>query len=494
MLVPLIGLALIAGGCSLAPKYERSGLPVPSAWPEGAGREDGASPTPRAADMHWQEFFTDARLQSLIDLALANNRDLRVAALNVEKARALYRIQRSELYPTVGVLGSGEVYRLPEDLSTTGEAETVEQYSVNLGIAAWELDFFGRIRSLKESALNQYLATEEARSAAEISLVAAVAGGYLALAADRESLSLAEATLEAQRATLDLIRRSRDLGISSDLDVRQAQSQVDAARVAVARLTGVVAVDRNALALLVGAPLPEEVLPGDLGGIGEMGDVSPGLPSEVLLRRPDILMTEFQLKAAHADIGAARAAFFPRIALTAGAGTMSDDLSALFGAGTGTWSFLPQVTVPIFTGNALRANLRVAEVEREITLARYERAIQTAFREVSDALALRATLRDQEEAQRSLTEALGETHRLSEIRYRAGIDDYLGVLVAQRALYAAQEGLVGVRLANRINHVTLFKVLGGGASDAGSASDAGAAVGQASDPAEPPSSPSSDDG
>jgi multidrug efflux system outer membrane protein len=478
LMIPLLGSALIISGCSLAPKYERPGLPVPSAWPEGAGAQEPAHPAPQAADMHWREFFADARLRSLVDLALGNNRDLRVAALNVEKARALYRIQRSELYPNVGVLGSGEIYRLPEKVSGTGQAETVEQYSVNLGMASWELDFFGRIRSLKESALNQYLATEEARSAAEISLVAAVASGYLMLAADQESLGLAEATLEAQQATHDLIRQSRDLGISSDLDVRQAQSQVEAARVAVARLAGAVAVDRNALALLAGAPLPDGMLPGDLGEVGGMSDVSPALPSEVLLCRPDILTAEFQLKAAHADIGAARAAFFPRIALTAAAGTMSNQLSTLFGSGTGTWSFIPQVTVPIFAGGALRANLRVAEVDREIALARYEKAIQTAFREVSDALALTATLRDQEDAQRSLTDALSATYRLSEARYRAGIDNYLGVLVAQRELYAAQEGLVSVRLAGQINRVTLFKVLGGGASDPG------AAVGQASEPAD----------
>jgi len=462
----LLGLMLTLHGCSLAPDYVRPAPPVPSAWSGTPSAPGPAAEGRAAAEIPWREFFTDPALRSAIELALANNRDLRVAALDVDRVRALYRVQRSELVPNVSVSASGERYRVPDRLSATGQAYTVEQYSVDLGTAEWELDFFGRVRSLKDRALDQYLATEQARSAAQISLVAAVATSYLALAADQENLRLAEATLETQRATYELIRGSRDLGIATDLELRQAQSQVDAARVDVARFGGLVELDRNALELLAGAPVPDALLPAGLGEVAGTGEISPGLPSDVLLRRPDILATEYQLQAANASIGAARAAFFPRIALTATAGTASDELSALFGSGTGTWSFIPRITLPIFTGGARRATLEAARVDREIAVAEYEKAIQTAFREVSDALTLRTTLRDQEEAQRSLVEALGEAHRLAEARYRAGIDGYLSVLVAQRALYLARQGLVGVRLAGEVNSIALFKALGGGALDA----------------------------
>jgi multidrug efflux system outer membrane protein len=339
------------------------------------------------------------------------------------------------------------------------------------------------VRSLKDRALEQYLATEQARTASQISLVAAVAASYLALAADLENLRLAEATLEAQRASYELIRGSRDLGMATDLDLRQAQSQVDVARVDAARFAGLVAVDRNALDLLAGAPVPDELLPQGLGEAAGASKLSPGLPSDVLLRRPDILAAEHMLQAANASIGAARAAFFPRISLTAAVGTMSDELSALFGSGTGTWTFVPQLTLPIFTGGSRRAGLEAAKVGRDIAVAEYEKAIQTAFREVSDALALRTNLRAQEEAQRSLVDALDEAHRLAEARYRAGIDSYLSVLVAQRALYAARQGLVAVRLAGAVNSITLFKALGGGAAEAEAVSASDVAGDLAREPA-----------
>jgi outer membrane protein, multidrug efflux system len=458
--IPLLATLLLLSGCSLAPKYTRPPLPVASSWPEPATAEKFA---PSAAEVPWQDFFADSRLRSVIELALANNRDLRVAALNVERAQALYRIHRSELYPGVGVMASGDRYRLPEAMSSNGQAEIVSQYTVAVGTVSWEIDFFGRIRSLKDSALHQYLATEQARSAVQMSLVAAVAGTYLSLAADGEALQLARDTLEAQAASLELIRKSSDVGIASHLDVRQAESQVEAARAAVARYTGLLATDRNALDLLTGAPVGAELLPGGWDDVKEIPELSPGLPSDVLLRRPDILAAEHQLQATNANIGAARAAFFPNITLTAGAGTMSADLSDLFGSGSGTWSFSPQILAPIFAGGSLKANLKVAEVNREIAVARYEEAIQQAFGEVSDALTLRKTLLAQREAQASLVHALQEAYRLSDARYRGGIDSYLGVLVAQRSLFVAQQALVGVRLAEQVNLVTLYKVLGGGA-------------------------------
>ena len=441
----------------MAPKYSRPAPPVPETWPNGALQGAG----PAAADLRWQDFFTDPGLRSVIDLALANSRDLRVAALNVEKAQALYRIQRSELYPGVGVMASGDRYRLPEKMSSDGKASIKEQDSVNVGVLSWELDLFGRLRNLKERALNQYLATEQARTATQTSLVAAVAQSYLLHAADSENLQLAKATFEAQKAAYELIAKSRELGIASDLELRQAQSQVDSARSEVAQFRGLVALDRNALDLLTGTPVPAELLPEGLTAVGELKDVSAGLPSEVLLGRPDILAAEFQLKAAYANIGAARAAFFPRVSLTAGAGSMSPELSGLFGSGTRTWSFAPQAIAPIFAGGSLRANLKVAKADRDIAVAQYEKAIQAAFREVGDGLVRRESLAEQLDAQRSLVAALDESHRLSTARYQAGLDGYLGVLVAQRSLYGAQQGLVATRLAYQTNQITLYKTLGG---------------------------------
>ena len=459
-MVPKLILALgmlLCSGCTLAPKYTRPALPVPEAWPGGAAKPE----SPLAADTLWRDFFTDPGLRSVIELALASNRDLQIAALNVEKAQALYRIQRSELYPGVGVMASGDKYRLPEKMSSDGRASIKEQYSVNVGILSWELDFFGRLRSLKQQALNQYLATEQARAAAQTSLVAAVAQSYLLHAMDSENLHLAKATFESQKAAYELIAKSRELGIASDLELRQAQSQTDSARSDVAQFSSLVAQDRNALDLLAGTPVPEALLPEGLDAAGELKDVSPGLPSDVLLRRPDLLAAEFQLKAAYANIGAARAAFFPRVSLTAGAGSMSPELSGLFGSGTRTWSFAPQAVAPLFAGGSLWANLKVAKVDRDIAVAQYEKAIQSAFREVSDGLVRRQSLAEQLDAQRSLVAALDESHRLSTARYQAGLDGYLGVLVAQRTLYRAQQGLAATRMAYQANQITLYKSLGG---------------------------------
>ena len=469
-LIPLVGAALLVGGCTLIPPYERPAAPVPGAWAEESSKasEGHVAPVapvaPAAADLRWQDFFSDPRLRSVVDLALANNRDLRVAALNVEKAAALYRIQRAELNPSVGVQAAGLRARLPEKLAKAEGATpgTSTQVSVNVGLASWELDLFGRLRSLNARSLEQYLATEEARRAAQTSLVAGVAGTYLALAADGENLRLARETLEAQKSSYELIRQTRDAGMASDLDLRQSESQVETARVNVAAYTGAVALDRNALQLLVGSPVAPDLLPDRFGAVTEPKGVSAGLPSAVLLRRPDILAAEHQLRSANANIGAARAAFFPRISLTASFGTLGPELSDLFTAGTRTWSFAPQILAPLFASGSLFANLKVSKVDREIAVAQYEKAIQVAFAEVSDALTLRTTLVAQREAQEALVVALQETWRLSDARYQAGIDGYLGVLVAQQALYAAQRGEVGVRLAEQANLVTLYKVLGGG--------------------------------
>jgi len=462
-----VAFAVCLTGC-LQPKYNRPPFPVAPAWPESAAvsADSNLPGSPLAAEVPWKEFFTDKNLQAVIELALANNRDLRIAALNVEKVQALYRIQRSQLYPTVDVSATGDLYRLPKT-STFGsfnvpKATTVEQYSVG-AVASWELDFFGRVRSLKRAALEQYLATDETRSAAQISLVATVANSYLALAADRENLRLSQTTFEAQKTSYDLIQKSRDAGIANDLDLRQAQSQVEAARADIAHYSGQVALDQNALNLLAGATVPANLLPNELAPDSSLKEISAALPSEVLLRRPDILSAEHQLKSAYANIGAARAAFFPRIALTASSGLMSSDLSKLFKGDSQTWSFAPQIAVPLFDAGARRANLKATNTDRDMAVAAYERSIQSAFREVSDSLALRATLSEQQAAQQALVNALDETFRLSDARYKAGIDSYLTVLVAQQSFYRAQQNLVNVRVGRMANLVTLYKVLGGGA-------------------------------
>lgn len=455
----LVGCALLLSGCTMIPRYERPAPPVPETFPGAAASGPGAAEVP------WRDFVGDVRLRAAIERALAANRDLRVAALRVEAAEALYRIQRSELTPGIGARASGERVRVPGSMTESGSAEVQESWAVNVGFVSWELDLFGRIRSLKAAALEDYLATDETRRAVTTSLVAAVAGEYLTLAADLENLRLAEETVAAQRSFLDLIRASAEGGIASDLDLRQAESQVEAARVAVAAYAGAVARDRNALGEILGGPFPTELEPTSLADVAETREVGAGLPSEVLLARPDILAAEHRLRAANADIGAARAAFFPRISLTAAAGTMSPDLSGLFSAGSRSWTFAPQADTAIFAGGLQLARLKAAKVEREIAVAQYERAIQAAFREVADALALAGSLVEQRDAQAALVRSLEETYRLSEARYRAGIDGYLGVLVAQRSLLAARQGLVDVRLAERANRVTLYRALGGGVEE-----------------------------
>jgi len=455
----LVGIGLVMSGCTLAPKYERPEAPIPGGWPTGAAYSETKGPTP--PEVRWQEFFTDEKLKKILESALKNNRDLRLAALNVQKTRALYGIQRAELLPSVNAVGSGGQQRVPADLSTTGEAMTAEQYSVSLGISSWEIDFFGRIQSLEDRALEEYLATDQARRSARILLVSAVANSYITLAADRERLKLAQSTLETQQAVYSLIRRRYEEGLASGLDLRQAQTQVDGARGEVARYTQLTAQDENALNLLVGSPLPSEILPAELDNVSPPEEISSGIPSEVLLRRPDILAAEHRLKASNAFIGAARAAFFPRIALTTAVGTASSELSGLFKSGSGTWSLAPQIAMPIFDARTWSA-YEASKVEREIALAQYEKTIQTAFREVADALAVKGTVEEQLSAQQSLVNAVAETYRLSNLRYERGVDSYLSVLDAQRSLYAAQAGLIAIRLVNLANQVRLYAVLGGG--------------------------------
>ncbi|HBD09464.1 MAG TPA: multidrug transporter [Syntrophobacteraceae bacterium] len=460
----IVGAFACLAGCTMIPKYSRPEAPIPARWPSGPAYKDASSTpgVPVAVDLQWRGFFTDERLQRLIDTALQNNRDLRVAALNVERSRALYRIQRAELFPKLEVTAKGIQERIAGDLSNTGFATTAEQYSVNLGITSWEIDFFGRVRSLEKKALEEYLATDQARRSAQILLVSEVANTYLTLAADRENLKLAQSTLEAQQASYHLIRRRFEVGLVPELDLRQVQTRVDSARVDVARYTQLTAQDENALNLLVGSQVPAELLPEALSVVAPLPDISPGLSSEVLLRRPDVLQAENLLKASNANIGAARAAFFPRISLTTAIGSASGDLSGLFKSGSFVWNYAPQIVMPIFDARTWSA-LTASKVDQKLAVTEYERAIQVAFREVADALAKKGTLGDQVAAQQSLVDASARTYQLSSARYEKGTDIYLNVLDAQRSLYAAQQGLITTRLAKLANQVQLYAVLGGGA-------------------------------
>ncbi len=460
------GILFVLGGCTLAPEYERRAPPISPEWPAGDAYRDlsPSSGTSTVPEIPWQAFFPDEHLQAVIRTALDNNRDLRVAALNVERARALYGVQRAELAAPIHAVGSGTRQQVPADLSGIGKEVISERYSVNLGMTAWEIDFFGRIRSLKDQALEAYLATEQARRSARIAVMAEVAAAYLGLAAERENLSLARSTLAAQEETLRLIQTRYELGLSSELDVHRARTQVETARADIARFTRRAALAKNALRLLVGTPISVsgEYLPAKLDDIQPLIEIPAGLSSEVLLRRPDILAAEHRLKAANARIGAARAAFFPRISLTAAFGTASLELSRLFDTGQDTWLFAPQAVLPVFDARLWSAHA-VTEAEKKIAVAEYEGAIQTAFREVSDALAVRGTIDRQLEAQKALVDSVSRTYRLSNIRYINGIDDYLSVLDAHRSLYAAEQVLISVRLARLTNQVRLYAVLGGGA-------------------------------
>ncbi len=463
--VLLFGTLALGWGCSLMPEFIKPPAPVPASWPTGPSYKPvDASERPLAVEMSWEEFVTDWRLKEIILQALANNRDLRLAALNVERARALYGIQRAELFPSLSLSASASTQRVPADLSGMGKAVTLEQYSVNLGISAWEIDFFGRIRSLKERALQEYLATAQARRSVQILLVSQLSSTFLALAADQERLRLAISTLEVQQSTYDLIQKRYELGLASELDLSRARTQVEVARGDVARFTQLVAQDRNGLELLAGAQIREELLPQGLSEISPPRRVSAGLSSEVLLRRPDILAAEHRLRAANADIGAARAAFFPRISLTTALGTASSELTALFKAGSGAWSYIPQLVMPIFDARLWSA-LKASKVQQEIVLAEYEKAIQGAFRETADALAEQGALEDQLQAQADLVQATEKAHALASLRHMNGLDSYLSVLDAQRSLYAAQQALVGLQLAELANRVRLYAVLGGGADE-----------------------------
>ena len=454
-----LAAAALLTGCSFMPTYERPAAPVPANY-----ALTSAAAVPGAANTApWQDYFADPRLRQLIEIALDNNRDLRVAVLNIEQARATYQVRRADLYPGLGLAANAS--RAP----ATGTGDLTNSFSVGLAVSAWEIDFFGRIASLKEQALAQYLATEEGRNAAQVSLVAAVANGWLTLLADEELLGLSRQTLASRDESVRLTKMRLDVGVASELDFRQADSLSQAARATLAQQKRQRALDENALVLLLGQALPDDVRNGLAGGkLADAPAMSPlpaGLPSELLTRRPDIRQAEQQLIAANANIGAARAAFFPRISLTAQAGSASGELSGLFKSGSWGFTIAPSLLLPLFDAGRNQANLEISQAGRSIAVAQYEKAIQTAFREVSDALAGQATLEEQAQAQQQQAQSEAARLNLADLRYRNGVASYLDLLDAQRSLFTTQQTVVQVRLAQLQNQVLLYKALGGGAPE-----------------------------
>ena len=468
LLIPVCLSAAMLTSCSLAPRYERPMAPVATEWPTSAGIGPvpalEAAGEPHVADIGWRSMFTSPKLLSLIEAALANNRDLRIATLNIEAARSTYRIQRADLVPSVNASGSAIRQRLSENSSTSGTSETISSYTSGIGVTAYELDLFGRVRSLSTRALNQFLATEEGRKAAQTSLIAEVANAYLTYLADSELLQLTANTLKTQQESFDLIKRSFDLGAKSQLEVSQSGTLVETARANRAQYQRQVEKDKNALTLLVGKVIDPELLkPESLSSVQLMEVLPVGIPSTVLLDRPDVRKSEYALKAENANIGAARGAFFPSISLTGSAGFASSSLTNLFVSGSSSvWSFSPQVNLPIFQGERLISNLKLAKTNRDIAIVQYEKTIQTAFREVADALVASATYTEQLHAQQALVKSSEQAYTILKARYAYGIDSYFVLLDAQRSLYAAQQNEILVRQQNLTNRIDLYKALGGG--------------------------------
>ena len=469
----LAAVAALLGACTLEPQYHRPPAPVP-ALPGGTAGD------PSAADVGWREFFPDPQLQQLIALALTNNRDLRVAALNVQSAQAQYRIQRAQLFPTVTASAVEQVEEIPISVlesqnpnaaaaaAGSGRAlpsggVTVHTYDVGVGFTNYELDLFGRIRSLSHAALQQYFSSGESRRSVQLTLVAEVATAYLTVLTDQTLLDITRDTLKSQEQSYALTQKMFSGGTTTELALRQAETTVDTARANLAQYNRQLAQDRDALQLLLGAPIPDGIdFSAGLDRGNMVTELDEGIPSDVLVRRPDVLAAEHQLMAANAQIGAARAAFLPAISLTGSFGTESPQLSGLFKSGSRAWTFSPQISVPIFAGGANVANLQATKLARDTAVAQYEKAIQTAFREVADALIARATLDEQLAAQQALVTASAAAYRLADMRYRGGVDSYLSALVAQVSLYGAQQQLQTVRLTRLQNLVTLYKALGGG--------------------------------
>lgn len=463
----LLSALLLSAGCTLIPDYAK---PLFSAAPEWHAVPGYESPAGKQAahQLSWEVFFDSPELRNLIQTALDNNKDLRLAALNIEAARANYRIERADLMPNFNATGTGTYQQSTDEASGTAVAQKVELYQAGVGLSSYEIDLFGRIRSQNKAAVNEYLATREARNVVQQALIGEVANGYLQYLADRKLLSLTEKTLEAQEQTQNILKESRKNGLSTDQDVARATTAVETARVNLHQYRRYVEQDKNALIQLLGVPHDDTLIPDlTLDDIQLAETLDPRLPAEVLLARPDIRQAEYELLARNASIGAARAAFFPRITLTGSYGYASAGLTKLFTAGAAdAYNFVPQIVLPIFQGGRNKANLDLAEIRKDQAIISYEQAIQNAFREVSDELAARATLDEQLKAQRRLVAAAQKVYDLSQARYKSGIDSFLSVLDSQRELYTYQQNEIQIERQRLANLVTLYKVLGGGTSPA----------------------------
>lgn len=449
---------LVLSACQLAPEQQAIELPVPNAYASAAQGSGTA-----AAELHWQQFFNNPKLQQLIELSLANNKDLQIAALNVQRVRALYQIEDSALYPSLDLNASGTRQRLPADLTGTGNAQINQQYSATVGITSYELDFWGKVRNQSEQALQQLYSSEQAQLSSQISLVAELANAWLTYAADQQLLELAAHTLHSQQKTLELTEQSYNLGATSALTLQQVKSTVATAKVDIVRYQRLVARDKNALDLLTGTQVSTDLLPDQpLSKLLQLPELPAGLPSDLLQQRPDLKAAEHDLLAANANIGIAKAAFFPSISLTANAGSASAELDNLFKGGSGSWSFIPSINLPIFNMGRTQANLEVAEAQQQVALATYQQKIQQAFREVSDSLADREGYAAQLQAQQDLANSNQQSFLLSEARFKQGADSYLQVLDAQRSWYSAQQQLISGQQALLASQISLYKVLGGG--------------------------------
>lgn len=462
-LLPLVAVLALTGCVSMAPSYERPVAPVANEWPTGPAYAKAKLNQEALPD--WHEFYTDNRLREVIQMSLDNNRDYRVAMLNVEKARYAYNIQRSNFLPTVSGNGSGQHQGTPRTLSTTGQDTVSHVYSANLAMASYELDLFGRVRSLSTEALNEYFATDEARKSARVTLIAETANAWLQLGTSRSILAFTKETFESQEKSYKLMKASYDAGAINLLELNQARSQYAAAKASYLSAQRDEAQALNTLTSLVGDEVPAKWLPERVEVVTMDGVLPKGVPSEVLLNRPDIAQAEFALKAANANIGAARANFFPRISLVASGGTGSTEIDDLFNSGTRMWSFAPSVTLPIFTGGANWATLRVSETDKKIAVANYEKSIQTAFSEVANALATEGTIEEELQAQTEYADATKKAYELAQQRYKLGSESYLSVLDSQRTYVAAQTQWVVAQQARSMSLVSLYKTLGGGAVD-----------------------------
>lgn len=460
MILMAIIIAILTNACSFAPKYVRPEIKVPEKLQERLAKSVKVE-NEKPQDVDWNNFIKDEKLKKIVEVALEKNKDFKIALLNIEKTKSIYGIQKASLFPNVNATADMIKKRTPADLSKDGKASTSTQYDVNLGVVSWEIDFFGRLRGLKEAALEEFLATEEAGKFIKISLISEISKTYLNLAYLKSLYKTTEDSLNNEEEVYKIIAKRFEAGLVTEIDLVQAKSRIDSVNVELTDLKTKISLEENSLVLLAGTPIPENLLPQDLKDGELFSTFAPLLNSEILLNRPDILSAERRLKAANANIGAARSAFFPRISLTTTVGTASRELSGLFESSSGAWLFMPQITVPIFDPRTWSA-YDVAKAEKELMIANYEKAIETAFKEISDVLTVRENINAQIALQNEVVNAAVKALNLAHQRYLKGVDNYLRVLDAQRTALTAKQKLIGLRLTELQNTVLLYKAFGGG--------------------------------